>query len=50
MKHELNRRNKHSDNLDKHDTKALVAISMAGYSDHDMAKKQQTKTKKEKKN
>ena len=43
MKHELNPRNKHSDNVDKHDAKALVAISVAGYSDHEMAKKEEEK-------
>ena len=43
MKHELNPRNKHSDNVDKHDAKALVAISVAGYSDHEMAKKEEKK-------
>ena len=45
MKHELNPRNKHSDNVDKHDAKALVAISVAGYSDHEMAKKEEKKKK-----
>ena len=45
MKHELSPRNKHSDNVDKHDAKALVAISVAGYSDHEKAKKKRRKKK-----
>ena len=48
MKHELNPRNKHSDNVDKHNAKALVAISVAGYSDHEMAKKKKKKETKRK--